>query len=77
MKNITPNCSTRTITRNRSSTKKPEVSGAKKDEGSVDEHPLANLTPTQIHQKARDLLKVNERLVEQISELKSMNSKLQ
>ena len=52
-------------------------SGAKKDDGSVDDHPLANLNPTQIRQKSRDLTKVNERLVGKISELKSMNSKLQ
>ena len=52
-------------------------SGAKKDEGAVDDHPLANLNPAQICWKARDLLKVSERLVEQISELKSMNSQLQ
>ena len=51
--------------------------GAKKDEGVVDDHPLSNLNPTQIRRKARDLLKVNENLVEQISELKSMNYQLQ
>ena len=52
-------------------------SEAKQDQGAVDDHPLANLTTTQIRQKARDMLKVNERLVEQISKLKSMNSQLQ
>ena len=46
-------------------------------EGGLDDHPLANLNLTQVRQKARDLLKVNERLVEKISELKSMNSQLQ
>ena len=77
VKNITPNSSTRTSTRNRSSTKNTEVSGAKKDEEAVDDHPLANLTPTHIHQKSHDLIKVNERLVERISKLKSMNFLLQ
>ena len=62
---------------NKSRNKKTEGSGAKKDEGAVDDHPLDNLNPTQILQKSRDLLKVNDRLVEQISELKSMNSQLQ
>ena len=47
-----------------------EGSETKKYEVAVDDHPLAKLTPTQIRQKARDFLKVNERLVEQISELK-------
>ena len=35
------------------------------------------MIPTQTRQRARDMLKVNERLVEQISELKSMNYQLQ
>ena len=43
---------------------------AKKDDGAVDDHPLANLTPTHIGGKARDLFKVNDRLVEKTSELK-------
>ena len=73
---ITPNSPSRTSTRNRSSTKKKDGSGAKKDEEGVDDQPLANLNPTQIRQKAYDLLKVNERLVEKISKLKSMNSQL-
>ena len=50
---------------------------AKKDEEAVDDYPLANLPPTQIFRKACDLLKFNERFVEQISELKSMNYQLQ
>ena len=45
--------------------------------GAVDDHPLSKMTPTQIRQKARDMLKVNERIVEQIYELKSMHSQLQ
>ena len=77
MQNITLNSSTRTSTRNRSSNKKTEGRGANKDDWAVDDNPLSNLTPTQIRQKARDMLKVNERLVEQISELNSMNSQLQ
>ena len=77
VQNITPNYSTRTSTRNSSSIKKTEGSGANKDDWSVDDNPLANLTPTQIRQKARDMLKVNERIVEQIYELKSMHSQLQ
>ena len=77
VQNITPNSSTGTSTWNRSSTKKTEGSGAKKYEGAVDYHPLTNLTPTQIRRKARDLIKVNERLVEKISEFKSMNYQLQ
>ena len=54
-----------------------EGSGDKKYERGVDNQPLANLTPTQIRQKSRDLLKFNERLVEQISKLKSINYQLQ
>ena len=77
MQNITPNLSSRKSSENRSSTKKKDGSGAKKDEGYVDDHPLSNLNPTNIRQKARDLLKANERIVEQISKLKSMNSQLQ
>ena len=60
-----------------SSTKMTYGSGSKKDEEGVDDHPLANLNPTQICQKEHDMLKVNERLVEQISNLKSMNFLLQ
>ena len=41
---ITPNSPSMTSTRNRSSTNKTDVSGDKKDEGAVDDHPLANLT---------------------------------
>ena len=77
MQNITQNSSTRTSTSNNSSTKKTEGRGAKNNDGAVDDNPLANMTPTQIRQKARDMLKVNERLVEEISELKSMNYQLQ
>ena len=51
VQNITPNSSTRTRTRNRSNTKNTDGGGAKKDEGSVDDHPLDNLNPTQIRQK--------------------------
>ena len=39
--------------------------------------PLSNLDPKQIRQKSRDLLKVNERLVKEISRLKSMKYQLQ
>ena len=51
--------------------------GPRRMRGGVDDHPLANLNPTQICQKEHDMLKVNERLVEQISNLKSMNYQLQ
>ena len=77
MQKITPNSSISTSTRNRSSAKKTYGSGSKKDEGAVDDQPLANLNPTHIRQKARDMIKVNGRIVEQISGLKSMNSLLQ
>ena len=46
VKKITPNYSSRTSTRNRSSIKKTDGSGSRKDEGGVDDHPLANLNPT-------------------------------
>ena len=77
MQKITTNSSSRTSTRNRSITNNTDGIGANKDEGAVDDHPLDNLNPKQIRQKARDLLKVNDRLVEKISELKSINSQLQ
>ena len=48
VQNITPNSSISTSTRNRSITKNMYGSGAKKDEGAVDDHPLANLNPAQI-----------------------------
>ena len=60
-----------------SSTNKTDGSGAKKDERAVDDHPLGNLNPTKILQKARDLIKFIESLVEKISDFKSMNSQLQ
>ena len=77
MQNITTNLSTKKTIRNRSIAKKTEGTGFKKDYGAVYYHPLANLTPTQIRQKSRDLIKVNERLVSKIPGLKSMNSQLQ
>ena len=46
VQNITPNSLSRKSTSNRSSTKKTDGSGAKKDEGSVDYHPLTNLNTT-------------------------------
>ena len=42
---ITPNSSTSTRTMNKSRNKNTEGSGAKKDEGGVDDHPLSNLNP--------------------------------
>ena len=48
LQNITPNSSSRTSTRNSSITKNMDRSGANKDEGAVDDHPLSNLNPTQI-----------------------------
>ena len=51
VQNITPNYSSRTSTRNRSSTKNTDRSGANSYEGAVDDHPLYNLNPTHILQK--------------------------
>ena len=77
VQNINPNLSSCASTKNTSSTKNTDRSGAKKNKVAVDDHPLFNLNPTQIRQKARDVLKDNERLVGKISELNSMNSQLQ
>ena len=70
VQNIPPNLSSRTSTRNRSSTKKTDGSGVKKYDRAVDDQHLAKLNPTHIRQRACDLLKVNERLVEKINKLK-------